>query len=175
MEEHHPSIISTWIFCFFIFISYPIHAEPSIRMQVSSALMGLQPLETIRNVSRLPKSKLQSEGISVEMNNENGYDEIIRLKFDPALNFHNASSAEVILSFDTPYKDFYALVYGVFSGDIDSFIKMLNLRNGVPSNTTAVGKYNRPLRDTKGCPITLGASPIDKDHFVFGPGWCNGD
>ena len=175
MKGHHLSIASILTFFIFIFFSYPVHAEPSIRMQVNSALMGLQPLETIRNVSRLPKSKLKSEGISVEMNNENGYDEVIRLKFDPSLNFHGFSTPEIVLSFETPYKDFHALVYGVFVGDIHSFIKELNLKNGDPENTTAIGKYNRPLRDTKDCPITLGASPIDKDHFVFGPGWCNGD
>lgn len=175
MKGHHLSIASILTFFIFIFFPYPVHAEPSIRMQVDSALMGLQPLETIRNISRLPKSKLKSEGISVEMNNENGYDEVIHIKLDPPLNFHSASTTDVILSFETPYKNFSALVYGVFSGDIGEFIKVLNLKNGALINTTAAGEYNRPLRDTKGCPITLAASPIDKDHFVFGPGWCNGD
>jgi hypothetical protein len=175
MKEHHRSIINICTFCIFIFSPYQIHAEPSIRMQIDSALMGLQPLDTIRSISRRPISKIKLEGVSVETNNGNGYEEVIHINFDPALRFHGVSTQEITLSFEPPYSDFYALVYGVFDGDINSFVKELDLNIGTPGNTPAVGKYNRPLSDTKGCPITLGASPIDNDHFVFGPGWCNGD
>lgn len=162
-------------FFLFVLFSCPIQAEPSIRLQVNSALMGDQPLETIRRISILPKSQLESEGITVEANKQLGYDEVIHIKFDPVLNFNGVISTEVILAFNAPAKNFYGLVYGLFTGDINTFVNQNGLKIGTPSNTAAVGVYNRPLDERPGCPITLGATPIDKDHFLFGPGWCNGD
>ncbi len=151
-----------------------LYAAPTIRMQIELALMGQQPLETVRAVSQLPSAQLKKEGIRVEANNAAGYDEVIRIQFDPALHFHGARTHEVILSFDNPYQDMHALVYGVFAGDLDSLVQQLALKPGAPANTRAIGQYNRPLSASPGCPITLGASAIDSTHFVFGTGWCNG-
>ncbi len=137
--------------------------------------MGVQPLKKIRRISTLSKSQLESEEIAVEANKQLGYDEVIRIKFDPPLNFHGVISTEVILAFDAPYENFHGLVYGLFSGDINTFVNQNGLKIGTPLNTPAVGVYNRPLDERSGCPITLGATPIDKNHFLFGPGWCNGD
>ena len=162
-------------FILFVLFSCPIQAEPSIRLQVDSALMGVQPLDTIRRISKLPKSQLKSEGITIAANKQPGYDEVIHLKFDPVLKFHGVISTEVILAFDTPYENFHGLVYGLFTGDINKFVNKNGLKAGTPLNTTVVGVYNRPLDERPGCPITLGATPIDKNHFLFGPGWCNGD
>lgn len=176
----HPmktALHSIAVMCLFLFFICPdtLHAAPSIRRQIDLALMGNQPLESIRAVSQLPRAQLIQEGIEVEANLAAGYDEVIHIRFDPALHFHGASTQEVILSFDNPYKNFHALVYGVFAGDLDSFVQHLALKPGTPANTHAIGKYNRPLSASTGCPITLGASPIDSTHFVFGTGWCNGD
>lgn len=156
------------------FASGTAAADQSLREQLSSALLGTDSMEIVRKIAVLPNKQLKNEGITVKNNKEGGYDEVIVIHLSPPLSLYGATTNSITLAFETPYENFNGLVFATFKGAIKPFVDSAKLKKGKPKNTTSVGIYNRPLSTEPGCPTTLGATPVDSKHFVFGAGWCNG-
>jgi hypothetical protein len=147
-------------------------AEP-IKEQIISALLDGIAMNTVREIAKLPQSRLQAEGISVEDNNEGGYDEEIKIIFSTPLTLFGATTNEVILGAPS-YENFTAIVYAEFKGNFSRFVRLAKLKKGSHKDSSTVGIYNRALTEEPVCPVTVGATPIDSKRFVFGQGWCNG-